>query len=219
MSRDKQPWNQAQSLALKARGNCVSGSASNISSVRMVRFTHRLSQPSLGHWSSAVPTAEHRLPSTHSLSGERQRTLSRGPWPFNCSMLNEAMWPEPYCSHGNVLLDIFFFFSPPNCFSFNCSGHQQMPLARWWQLGVILNFYRGLSGPSSCGPGQLLHVQAGQEVMAPSWTIHSLHKLTARSFHAGFRCVTAVTHSHPSGERWPFIVFFETLVCYNLCLD
>lgn len=127
--------------------------------------------------------------------------------------------PNPIVHMEMCFWTSFFFFSPPNCFSFNCSGHQQMPLARWWQLGVILNFYRGLSGPSSCGPGQLLHVQAGQEVMAPSWTIHSLHKLTARSFHAGFRCVTAVTHSHPSGERWPFIVFFETLVCYNLCLD
>ena len=74
-----------------------------------VRFIHRLSEASLWHWSSAVPTAEHRLPSTRSLSGEQQRTLSRGPQPFNCSMLNEAMWPQPYCSHGNVLLDIFFF--------------------------------------------------------------------------------------------------------------
>ena len=107
--KDKQPWNQTQSLALEAWGNRVPGSASDIYSVRTVKLTHRPSQPSLWHWSTAVPTAEHRLPSKRSLSGERQQTLSRGPWHFNCSMLNDTIWPQPYCSHGNVLPDIFFF--------------------------------------------------------------------------------------------------------------
>ena len=75
--KDKQPWNQTQSLALEVWGDHVPGSASDIYSVRMVKLTHRPSQPSLWHWSSAVPTAEHRLPSTCWLSGERQQTLPR----------------------------------------------------------------------------------------------------------------------------------------------
>lgn len=164
-----------------------------------------------------MPTAEHRLPSTRSLSGEQQRTLSRGPQPFNCSMLNEAMWPQPYCSHGNVLLDIFFFLlqtvSPLTVLD---TADAISPVVRTGHHPELL---QGTSPAIFLWPWPIAAHPGRAGRMAPSWTIHSLHEVTPCSFHAGSRCVTAVTRSHPSGARWPFIVFFETLVCYNLCLD
>lgn len=93
----------------------------------------------------------------------------------------------------------------PNYYSFNCSGCQRMPSAPWWQAGVTVNFYRRLPPATSQWPFAAHPDRAG--ICDSMRTVHSLHQVTPRSFHAGSHCVIAVTCSHPSGARWPLWFF------------
>lgn len=169
---------------------------------RLVSFASRTGPSELRseHFSS---------PGTHWDHGEPSAS---DPGTSSCSGLNGTgrLFDPNIIAHTDMY---FLTFFSPNDFSFNCSLGHWMPSALWWQLDLPVNCHRRHPTAICSGP-----FGVGQEVVMswdPSFPPQINSPLPSSSFPLCYFCDTDASFQ----LRWCFMVFLETLVCYNLCLD
>lgn len=184
-----------------------------------------LASPSRGLLTA--PSVCHNPPSTSpKQSAHRFRTSAPGddrefspcdPGTSNCSVLNEAdrLFGPNAVAHMEVRLLTSFFLQiiPPLIAPYAIGRHQPFEDNRaspWAAAGDI---------PLQSPRGPLSRFQTGQEAVISSQTLHSPPQINCPLLPSGFLLCYCSDTLTSFQWRWRFMVFLETLVCYNLCLD
>lgn len=198
-----------QPLSLNAWGDCDPGSASHFYTMRLVKSRSLWSVinhlPAPGF--SCAPSRA-QTPSALQFPGNSSELSSYGP-----SAVTAQSWLKLFGPNIIAHREMHYltsFFSKPFLDASRC--HQAFGdswASPWAVTGDV---------PQPPPGGRLLLVQTGQELWFHRRLFIPSHINSLLLSCWSLLCYCSDT-SHPSGERWPFMVYFETLVCYNLCLD